>query len=535
MSRLFFNDNFRSPREIWVELVRAIWRYKGLVFVAQLATMLSVYGYLQLIAERYQAESHLLVKLGRQNVDGPVTAARGTVTTMGVREEEINSNISLLSSRSLVEDAVDELGLAKFDSTLAKPTTFAESIKYHVKTTVKWVKFQIQEGLIAAQIEKRLTPRETIILFCHQKLTVERVKSSDVIQVRVWMPSPDLAVSFEEALLRRFLDRHVKARAAEVSDDFFSAQTEGYRDKMEKLDQELLTLMDGSQLALIDRQRDLILTRLHRIREDQDESKNELALLIQSQVMRFEATHEAVTPKADKSSDASTTSKLPNPAVPNKSQLATEMIPSLSISSLKDRIVSLHLDKSRIVTVEGADAPSLQAIDAQLRRCESQMEQILVAKIEQYEEQASVITDRLSQLNDGEMHVVELKRDRDMAERNYLSYAVRSEDSRISRELDRDSVSNVSVLTPPVASSQPIYPKKKTMFLISIVAGLLLGIGLALVLEYFDDTIRGSQDKVEIQGWEILGHVRLAPNKARSMKKNGTPVRQVSRSPTGSA
>ncbi len=534
MSRLFFNDNFRSPREIWVELARAIWRHKGLVLVAQLATMLSVYGYLQLITERYQAESHLLVKLGRQNVDGPVTAARGTVTTMGVREEEINSNISLLSSRSLVEDAVDELGLARFDSTLPKPTTFAESIKYHLKTTVKWVKLQIQEGLIAAQIEKRLTPRETIILFCHQKLTVERVKNSDVIQVRIWMPSPDLAVSVEEALLRRFLDRHVKARAAEVSDDFFSEQTEGYREKMEKLDQELLTLMDGSQLALIDRQRDLLLTRLNSIREVQDESKNELALLNKSQATRVDASHEATTPKTDKLSNVSTTSNFPNPVVPVRSEPTTEMIPSLSISSLKDRIVSLYLDKSRIITVEGADAPSLQAIDAQLRRFESQMEQILVAKIEQYEEHASAITDRLSTLNDGEMHVVGLKRDRDMAERNYLSYAARSEDSRISRELDRDSVSNVSVLTPPVASSQPIYPKKKTMFLISIAAGLLLGIGLALVLEYFDDTLRGSAGKEEIQGWEILGHVRLSPINSMPMKRNGTSVRQVSRSTTGS-
>ena len=526
MSRLFFDDNFRSPREIWIELHRAIWRHKGLVLVAQLATVLSVFGYLQLVSERYLAESHLLVKLGRQNVDGPVTAARGTVTTMGVREEEINSNISLLSSRSLVEETVDEIGLEKFDSTLPVPTTFMESIKYHIKTSVKWAKHQIQEGLIAAQIEKRLTPRETIILYCHQKLTVQRIKSSDVIQVLMWMPSPELAVSFEEALIRRYLERHVKARAAEVSDEFFSNQTDGYREKMEKLDRELVNLMDSAQLALIDRQRDLLLTRLHRIREDQDESQNELALLTTSRTSRREKSQVTTTLTSDKS----LTSSQPSLVAILGTLPAVEMIPSLSISSLKDQIVALHLDKSRIVAVEGGNAPGLQAIDLQLRRCESQLEQILVAKIEQYTKHVSDIVDRMAELNNGERRVVELKRDRDMAERNYMNYAARKEDSRISKELDRDSVSNVSILTPPIASTQPIYPKKRTILLIAIVAGLFLGIGFALVLEYFDDTIRGYADKAEMHGWEILGHVQLEKSTARSFDRNRITARQVSRS-----
>lgn len=512
MNRYVDAVNMRTPREIWTDLWRAITHHKWLIVLVQIGTILSAYGWLQLTTERYLAEAQLLVKLGRENVDGPLTAARGVVTTMGVREEEVNSNISLLSSRSLVQDVVDEIGEGAFDVPLPLPRTPLQAVKYQIKTAVRWGKRQYQEALIALQLEKRLSSREKAVTYCHQNLSVERTKSSDVIVVRLWLPDPQLATRFLETLVERYLERHVRARAADVPEEFFAEQVRGYQLRLEELDEQLVALRDQSQLASIERQRELLLSRMHAVYEQLDESQNELELLHKSETVRTASAEPSVdtTPAADKSPADS-----------------AKVIPSTLVAILRDRIVALHLEKSRLTTVEGDDALRVQVLNEELQRCETKLERILLARIAQFRERITAFEKRLAELNDGERQVDELTRERDVAERNYVTYTGRMEDSRISRELDRDRVANVAVLTPPVASAQPVFPKKKTVALVSIAAGLLLGIGAALAVDYFDDTVYSHRDLAAIEGWTVLGQVHLRLSSPRVIRVGERPRRQA--------
>jgi capsular polysaccharide biosynthesis protein len=68
------------------------------------------------------------------------------------------------------------------------------------------------------------------------------------------------------------------------------------------------------------------------------------------------------------------------------------------------------------------------------------------------------------------------------------------------------NVDNVSILTENVkASPSPIKPRPLLNIAIAAVVGLMAGVGIAFLLEYFNNTIKNEQDIEKILGLPILG------------------------------
>jgi len=71
------------------------------------------------------------------------------------------------------------------------------------------------------------------------------------------------------------------------------------------------------------------------------------------------------------------------------------------------------------------------------------------------------------------------------------------------------SVNNVNILSPAVMGENPapVKPNKMLNIAIAAVIGLMLGVGLAFLLEYLDTTIKTEQDVEEVLDLPILGFI----------------------------
>jgi capsular polysaccharide biosynthesis protein len=71
------------------------------------------------------------------------------------------------------------------------------------------------------------------------------------------------------------------------------------------------------------------------------------------------------------------------------------------------------------------------------------------------------------------------------------------------------NVNNVNILTPALYNPNPypIKPDPKRNMAIAAVIGLMLGVGIAFLLEYLDTTIKNEQDIEDILDLPILGLV----------------------------
>lgn len=90
------------------------------------------------------------------------------------------------------------------------------------------------------------------------------------------------------------------------------------------------------------------------------------------------------------------------------------------------------------------------------------------------------------------------------------------------------NVDNVRVLSPAVLKENqaPVSPNPTLNIAIAAVVGLLLGVGLAFLLEYLDTTIKDQQDIEDILGIPVLGtispiggKVEIEPDKKKTSRR----------------
>ena len=76
------------------------------------------------------------------------------------------------------------------------------------------------------------------------------------------------------------------------------------------------------------------------------------------------------------------------------------------------------------------------------------------------------------------------------------------------------SVDNVNILSPAVLAENPspVKPNKMLNIAIGAVVGLMIGVGLAFLLEYLDTTIKTEHDVEELLHLPIIGLVSPIPD-----------------------
>ena len=75
----------------------------------------------------------------------------------------------------------------------------------------------------------------------------------------------------------------------------------------------------------------------------------------------------------------------------------------------------------------------------------------------------------------------------------------------------RSTADNLIETSPAVIPDKPVFPNKTLNVSIAFAAGLLLAIGLAFLLDYLDQSIKGDDDLIQKVGLIPIGHIAYAP------------------------
>jgi Mrp family chromosome partitioning ATPase/capsular polysaccharide biosynthesis protein len=94
---------------------------------------------------------------------------------------------------------------------------------------------------------------------------------------------------------------------------------------------------------------------------------------------------------------------------------------------------------------------------------------------------------------------------------DYLTLLQRVQDLQI---LEATATGNFKILVPAGVPSAPYTPQKGRNVAMALVAGLILGVGLALLLDQFDTRVRSPEQVAAIFGWPVLGQLRKCSAKA---------------------
>jgi uncharacterized protein involved in exopolysaccharide biosynthesis len=200
----------------------------------------------------YQADAQILVKLGRENIYLPASGSSSPVINFN-REEQINSEIEILKSRSLAMEVLQELG----------PATVYEGISNGPSG--------IRAAILPSKGSGR-TPAEKAFLQMQKALDVQGIKKSNVIECSFKHTDPQTAAAVANKLSNLFLDRHLSVHKTPQSYAFFQQQSEFLKTKLNKAEARLQELKEKYDVTALDEQQSILLRQAADMRADLNET-----------------------------------------------------------------------------------------------------------------------------------------------------------------------------------------------------------------------------------------------------------------------
>lgn len=469
-----------------MSFVRRWWLLAAVMTVLTSLTTLAV---VVVRGVEYQVSAALFYKLGPELAPPPTMGNDPLVITR--RAEDVNDEIEILTSQDLAHQVVQELGEEFFRS--PPPTTTWGKVKRSAKEAIKLVTDGIEESMIQLGLRRRLTLLEKIELGVEENLSVDLVRDSDVISVTLDTPAPEAGVVIVQKLLDAYQVRHLAVHQEVDVKEFLTQQTSDLRRQLAESTDSLLQFQKSVDLWSADEQQKLLL--------DNRKSLQMQVAATSSQVAHLDSLVKSLSESV---------SQLPEVVELSKSK---QLNPA--VIDLEDRLASLHMNLAVVETAyipnsrETSDRRSqIQGLRKQL---EDQPEMVLhttttgmnvtrqelardyalkLAELKGLRDQLTVEEQQLTAINRG-LHELgaamatfqQLQREHRLLEQKYALYSENFQKADISAVMNMAQISNVKLISPPLASKKPIRPRLMIVAAAGILSGLVLAFALGVAFD----------------------------------------------------
>lgn len=490
----------------------ALWRHKGKAATFFLFSVAASMAVILWWPRSYSSSVELYVRPGRENLTLDPTATTGQTIELKTSEEiAVNSVIELLNSDTVAERVVDRFGA----EAVLDGTTSAAAAESHPAAGLS--KEALPKWLATAQgwwasIRKQVSSldpvdeREAAIRQIKKMVDASPVHSSTVVRLNCQADSPAEAQTIASAVSDAFMDEYLRVHRTLGTHEFFTDQAEQLEAELADAVDELRREKNRFGSVSLEGQRQMLEAQVGRV-EDRLSEIEGLSAATTYEISSLAEDLDSVPPK------------LIAQSVSGIQHSATD--------GMRQQLYDLEIEERELLSKYTDDSPFVRAIRKQRAAVEkilkeqpterthvtetiNPVHQALRQRVleqqarsaslhgEKYElkRQQTVLRKRLEEFNNHEMNVQRLQRRVQLLETQYLAHAAKLEQARIDRALEVDRISSINVLQPATYRADPVQPKKKLVLFMGLGCGLIGALGLALLGEYFNDTVR-TESEVE--------------------------------------
>ncbi len=466
-----------------------------------------------LLSDRYEARMEILVAQAQLRRADPVITS-GTNTQPIVNEssttsdETLNSEIALLRSQDVLRQVVVACGL---DSKLGLWDGMVEGV---------W------KGADDWQMDGWLEPVAKVLPFLRRpaqeakdqrtvkamrrlaaKLQIEVVKMSDVISVTYRSNDPKMAARVLQTLGNVYLNEHALAHHPPGELEFFQNETDQARAKMNMAEQALVRFTKTAGVASGQTEMEDALRRLSDVQALQGETQASIAgtihrigsleaqakVIPQRQTTELRTSDSAVLLQQLKSSLLTLEMK--------RTELLTKFQPTYPLVVEVDRQIAqaqsalADAEHSPVKETTTNRDPAYELIRADLTRSNAELA-TLQARSSSLASEVNANRANVGWLQKQTVTQHDLMREAKAAEDDYLSLLHKQEEARISAELDKRHLFNVSIVQ---AATNPMLPMHSTLWYLMYggLLGLLGAFATAAGANRLDPTLH-SPEEVEL-------------------------------------
>ena len=333
-----------------------------------------------------------------------------------------------------------------------------------------------------------------------KKLEIVPSRESSVVEISFKGADPAFAAAVANAFADEYqkITVQLKTDPAKKTASYFNEQTKQLRDNVEAAQARLSKYQQEKGIVSLDNNRvDVELARLNDLS----------AQLVAAQTAAMEGT----------ARQGAAGSALTSPDVANNALIQTMRA---NVAQARGKFA----DTSQRY---GRNHPQYQAAKAELDKVQGELNAALGTVSRSVGANAQVLRQREAELRQAvaeqKAKVLEMNRardelgvllkDLDSAQRAFDSASQRFSQTRIEAQSEQ---SDISLLNPAVAPTEPSGPRVLLNTLIAFLLGTILGVGLALLLELLNRPVRSASDVKDMLGIPVLGTIEWKSPRGRT-------------------
>lgn len=490
--------------------------HKLLICVTFLTVALGTALVTFLMPNEYESRMKILVKNTRSDVQitpGATMGTTGNYLENEVSENQINSEVALLTSGDLMNQVVTEVGLYG-----RKPGLGA---RLGLKEAATSQAGQVEEA--SAQLAK--------------DLSITAVKKANIIEVKYTSGSPETAAAVLRKLQDLYLEKHLKLHRPPGTYEFFKGQADNNEAQLREAERHLSSFQQSMNVVSLTQQKEQTVQKLTEAKSKLLET-NAFLREVNDRIAKVQQQLETIQPRIVTQSRA-----LPNQysverlntmiveLQNRRTQLLTKFRPEDRLVKEVDqqiRTTRAALEKAtgETVTEQSTDLnPLRQTLETERARARVDQagaqgrQEMLAAQVSQYEAQLSRLEGITAEYEDLNRKV---KQNAD----NFQLYKQKEEEARITDELDQNKITNVSIAEAPVQPQMPVRPNRPLNLIMGLFLGALLAAGSVVIAEFTRDTVLTPRELEAFANAKVLASV---PKLGWLNRQADVPVRRSAR------
>ncbi|HEX5319929.1 MAG TPA: Wzz/FepE/Etk N-terminal domain-containing protein [Stellaceae bacterium] len=476
------------------EVLSILFKERRKLLGAFLGLAVGVIAYSYLLTPYYDATGRLLVKTGREfqvrsDPTQPVASVPSTT-----KQEIVNSEIQILTSRDLVLAVINRIGAAKL----------------------------YPGGGLLSFLGSAAPSADAAVKSFYSDFKVAPVEQSDVIAISYRNANREMAVQALNMVVELYQQKH-----AEMFSDprykFLGQQAQQYEDQLAAQVKKVAELKSTQSLFDVETQRAKLL--------DDRAAVNSILQQLKSQAIdthqrieflqsRLKSTP-ALVPAGGTTSDVVEQAKDRLLDLEVKRQQLSERYVG-NVKPLQDNAAEMAHLKSFLARPDGMKTKAASQRNAAYDDMVVALNRALAdaAPIDRQlalrKQEAKDIETRLAALVQASSTVDNLERERRELEELAHTYRSRYEEARMSEDLDREKIVSVSVVQKPDAPMKPTGPQHLPFALAGILIGLVGSAGVLVYLLVFRETLITVESVERMLGLPVLASVAARRRRERA-------------------
>jgi uncharacterized protein involved in exopolysaccharide biosynthesis len=446
-----------------------------------------------LMPRSYYSEARLFVRFGRENLVDPTATGGQMVSLYESRESEINSLIEILKSRAILDRVVKELGPAYILSG------------------------KESKAVSQAETNNRPSPAaQRAVAQLERTVTVWPPRKTNIIIIGCKAESPAMAQRIVAKFVEVYLDEHVRVHRASGSYEFFEHETQKSLARWRKAADQLRDTKNRLGIVTIEGQRkkfeDQISTLNTQLLANRSELKTSQGKIAALQQLINSLPEKIVTQVAEGPSGAFDGMRQTLYQLEAQQQeLAAKMQdshPRLAAISQQVEDLRAILAKQPPERAQATEAlnPSRQALELS-RLAESAQAEALQARERSLVASQQQVERELQEFNAQAIVVEQLQQQVALAEANHKDYSQKLEQARISRSLDDERISSISLVQPASYIATATGPRRAVVLALGLVIAALSGVGTALIAAWLNPLITTAEQLASILNVPLTGSI----------------------------